>query len=445
MITLTFMNRQVLASLIVVATASGALAQEARESLTIHEAIEMSRSRNERVLIARADVQAAEARLARARSFFFPDVTLNGTYTRRGYETVREIGGEDVTISSRDGLNGTAVVSAPLFDARAFPLLRQARFERESVVLTAGNIERLVGFDAAVGFLQTLGAEQIMAAAERRLEYARTNLSDARARLEGGLVSSNDVTRAELELANAELAVERARSGAETARIALEELLAIRITGSLVPPADLLVAAQTADPDPETLAADAVAARFDLRAAEARVSALDAFADEPRRRFLPRLGFAGQHRVTNEGGISGRDEDTTAAVNMTWPLWDGGDARAERREREANARAAELELEMQRREAVTQIRTAVTTLEREQSAIRSASIAAGAAQRNAAETNILYREGLATSLELADAGVQLFEAESEQVRAQYDLAIAWLDMRAAAGLEPAPSASAATD
>lgn len=445
MLTLTSMRLRTLTAVLFLCAGIPVQAQDVRESLTLDQAIELARTRNERVLIAETDVDAAEARLSRARAFFFPDLTLNGNYTRRGYETVREIGGEDVVVSSRDALNGTAVVSAPLFDARAFPLLRQARFDRQFVMLNAENIERLVGFDAAVGFLQTLGAEQLMSAAQRRLEYARTNLGDARARLEGGLVSSNDVTRAELELANAELAVERARTGAETARIALEQLLATRIAGPLVPPAGLLATAQTANPDTESLAATAVASRLDLRAAEARVGALDAFADEPSRRFLPRLGFVGQYRATNEGGISGRDEDATAAVNLTWPIWDGGDARAERREREADVRAAELELQLRQREAVTQIRTAVTTLEREQSAIRSASIAASAAQRNAAETNILYREGLATSLELADAGVQLFEAESEQVRAQYDLAIAWLDMRAAAGLDAAPDTADGTE
>lgn len=424
---------------ILFAAAAPAAAQTGVESLTISEAVRLAQSRSERVGAARADVEVAEARLGRARSFFFPDLTINSTYTRRSFESVREIGGEQVTIQSRDGLNANAVVTAPIFDARAFPLLRQARFNREAVLLTAGNVERLVGFDAAVGFLQTLGSEQLLGAAQRRLEYARTNLADARARFDAGLVSSNDVTRAELELANAELGVSRAQTGAELARIALEDLLAITIEGALVPPADLLEEAGSIDPDEERLIGDAPERRLDLRAGEARVGALRAFAEEPGRRLIPRLGFVGQHRATNEGGISGRDQDTTAAVNLTWPLWDGGDARLERREREAVARGAALELEQQERAVMNQIRSAVTALEREQSSIRSASTAAEVARRNAAETNVLYREGLATSLELADASVRLFEAEAEQARALYDLAISWLDLRAAAGLEPLPS------
>lgn len=415
------------------------------EALTLEQVVRLAQTRNERVGAARADLAAADARVSRARSFFFPDLTLNGTYTRRSFESVREIGGEQVTIQSRDGLNGTAVVSAPIFDARAFPLLRQARHERDAVALSAGDVERVIGFEAAVAFLQTLGAEQLSAAAERRLDYAQANLIDARARFEAGLVSSNDVTRAELEVANAELALSRARTSAESARIALEDLIAAPIEGELVPPTDILVVARTTTPDETALINTASEMRLDLRAASARVRALEAFADEPSRRFIPRLGFVGQYRATNEGGISGRDEDATAAVNLTWPLFDGGDARAERLERNAVVRAQQLELELAERNAVNQIRTAISRLQSEQVSIRSAGTAVEAAQRNATETNILYREGLATSLELADAGVQLFEAEAEQVRALYDVAIAWLDMRSAAGLPPVGDATPAQE
>lgn len=418
-----------------VVTALGSMG--AAHALTIEEAVRLAQSRNERVGIARADLDAANARLAQARSFFFPDLTVNSTYTRRGYETVREIGGEQVTISSRDALNGNATVTAPIFDARAFPLLRQARFARTATEFFTANTERLVGYEAAIGFMQTLGAQQLVAAAERRLEFARTNLNDADARFEAGLVSSNDVTRARLEVANAELAVSRSRTDALAALIALEDLLATDIQSPLQVPRDLIDKVSGVDPELPALIALS-GSRLDLRAQRAEVDAMRAFASETSRRFIPRLGFVGQYRATNEGGISGRDEDSTASVNLTWPLWDGGDARAERAQRDAAVRALELELDLQERGAVNDVRTALQRVENEQVSIRSATTAAEAAAVNARETNILYREGLATSLELADAGVQLFESESQQVRAVYDLAIAWLEMRAAAGLPPLP-------
>ena len=57
-----------------------------------------------------------------------------------------------------------------------------------------------------------------------------------------------------------------------------------------------------------------------------------------------------------------------------------------------------------------------------------------AARKNTDETNILYREGLASALELADATQRLFEAEVAEVTARYRMALAYLSLREASGV-----------
>ena len=63
-----------------------------------------------------------------------------------------------------------------------------------------------------------------------------------------------------------------------------------------------------------------------------------------------------------------------------------------------------------------------------------------AAQKNARETNALYREGLATALELADANQRLFEAEVAEVTARFRMAQAYLALREASGEPPLTAA-----
>jgi outer membrane protein TolC len=62
-----------------------------------------------------------------------------------------------------------------------------------------------------------------------------------------------------------------------------------------------------------------------------------------------------------------------------------------------------------------------------------------AARRNAEETSALYREGLASALELADANQRLFEAEVAEVTARYRMALAYLALREARGDAPVGS------
>jgi len=59
-----------------------------------------------------------------------------------------------------------------------------------------------------------------------------------------------------------------------------------------------------------------------------------------------------------------------------------------------------------------------------------------AAQQNVDETAILYRQGLAKAIELIDANDSRFTADVNYAGAQYSMAVAYLNLRQAMGLDP---------
>lgn len=401
-----------------------ALPLSAQAPLTIERAVDLAVTRNERAAAAETAVEAADARLSRARTAFFPQLDVIGSWRN------------DTAADTRNTLSSAAVISQPLFNARVFPLIRFARLERNSIRLTADEETRLLGFDAANAFLTTLSLEQVLLAAENRRAFARESLDDSRARFEAGLVSSNDVTRAELELATAERGVAQARGDVESARIQLATLLNSDIEGPLQMPEALLAAASTAPAVDEPLVTLAQQRRNDIEAARFHVEALSAFAEEPSRRFIPSANLTAQTRNINEGAISDRNNDGFVGVTLNWPVFDAGLRRADEAERTAVARGAELELQLALRNVEQQIRSAGVQLSSEQAALREATAAVRAARKNADETNELYRQGLASALELADANQRQFEAEVAEVTARYRMALAYLALREAGGLAP---------
>jgi outer membrane protein TolC len=394
----------------------------AQEALTIERAVDLAVTRNERAAIADTTVEAAEARVRRARTAFLPRVDINGN------------AGSDIGNGSERDVTTSAQLTQTLFDARVFPLYRQQRFERDAVRLTAEDSKRLLGFDAAATFLSTLSFEQVFLAAERRRAFAQTNLDDVRARFEAGLVSSNDVTRAELELATAVRELAQATGDVQAARVELETLLKSEVDGPLAPPVALLDAADDPPPAADAVIPEAQARRSDIAARRARVEALRAFADEPNARFFPSVLFSAQTRNVNDGPVTNRNNEGFVGVSFAWPVFDGGLRGADRAERTANVRGAELQLELELRDVERQMRSAAVQLSTEQASLREAAAAVRAARKNADETNILYREGLASALELADATQQLFEAEVAEVTARYRMALAYLSLREASGV-----------
>lgn len=409
--------KQSLLFFLAVVCSSALLAQEA--PLTLERAVTLALERNERSAIADTTVAAAEARVSRARSAFFPRVDVTGNY-RNDYAD-----GTDRTLST------AALLTQPLFDARVFPLYRQARFARDAARFGAGESKRLLGYDAAAVFLTTLSYEQVLRAATRRRDFAKTSLDDVRARFEAGLVSSNDVTRAELELATAVRGVAQAQGDVAASRVDLENLLKTDVPGPLAPPTTLLDAAAT---PPATDITSAQQRRGDIAQERAEVEALRAFADEPRARFLPSVNFTAQTRNINDGAITNRNNEGFFSFNFNWPVLDAGLRRSDRLEREALLRGAELGLEASLRDVEREMRSAAVQLSTEQAALREAVAAVRAARKNTEETSILYREGLASALELADATQRLFEADVAEATATYRMALAYLSLREASGV-----------
>lgn len=411
------------AAFLVVLTLTSAVETAAQESLSIEEAISLALSQNERAAIAAQERAAAEARVMRARSFFFPDLNASTSYTLRG-------GDDDPSNTRSSGLN----VSQTLFDARAFPLYRSARLARESIRWATTDDLRNLAFDAAEAFLATLSQQKVVAAAERRRQFAATSLSDADVRAEAGLVSSNDVTRARLELSSAELSLTRARGGFEAARIELGNLLAIDPPDRLEEPTELLEVASAEIPaDTEALSA-AIARRPDVLALRRSAESLREFAKEPSRRIIPSVGVNGSVRNLDEG--DGSETDNAASVSVNWNIFDGGERRADRVEREAQYEIARLATRAAERRVGDDYRAAIVDIATERDAREQAAAAADAARRNANEAAELYRQGLATSLELADANVRRFEAEVAESRALYELGLAFLNWRSVSGFDP---------
>lgn len=419
------------------AAASSAAAQKTTAAptgagLTLDEAVRRALARDERTLAADQRSSAAAARVRRARAFFFPDITLVGSYTRRAHDTLTQ---------SQDALSASATANLSIFDARATPLYRSAKIEREAVELAARDTRRIVAFETADAFLQTLANEQVEAATLRRVTFANQRLAEARARVDAQLASSNDATRAELELASAERDHTRALNAARLSRLSLAHLIGDSgELGALVPPAMLLDRATIEAANQRAEATQRQ--RYDIRSQFRTADALREFAKEPARRFVPSLGVSGQYRITSDDNLPRENTDWNVSLNLTWNLWDGGERAAEESEREANAMAAQLQAEALLRRAGFEYRSAVATVEASETAVRQAQAAVEIASRNASEVSELYRQGLATALVVADAGLRLFDAEVDLARERYALGLAHLDVRASLGQEPSSTAGA---
>jgi outer membrane protein TolC len=417
---------------------SSMLLKADEEILTLESAIQMALSRNERAMAADEQVVAAESQVARARAFFLPSLNVSGSYTRRAFERTQTVQNQQIVVQKFNAYAGLVQLNLTIFDSHSLPTLLQANSERRAENYTASESKRQLAFEVSNAFLTTLSVDQVLEASKHRFEYAKQALEAARARYAAGLVSINDVTRAELEYATAEMGITQVKGQLETSYLQLGYLLVETeiLQKKLKVPEFLLQAAANNPAAVDQLVSEAQDRRLDLGSLRWHAKAQHALVIEPVLKWLPSLAFIGQRRYTNEPGLNQRNWNWNLGLTATWAIFDGFTRNADYKESKALAVLADLDVKSAMRRVELDVRDALVSLTNQQASLKQATVAYDVAKRNAAQIAELYRQGLATVLQVADANVSLFEVEVELVKERYGLAIAYLNLEAALGLDP---------
>jgi outer membrane protein TolC len=333
--------------------------------------------------------------------------------------------------------SATAALNQSILNVPAIALYHQAKHNFAAERWGAVEDLRTLSFDTASAFLDALTAEQILGAAQGRLQRAQADADDTAARAQAGLASSNDVTRASIAVATAQSQVAGATGSAQRARLELAYLIGQpTLDDPLVPPDATTNRARKNVWKPEEVAKRAEARRPDVLGAAERTLALRDAAREPLYRLIPSLGLSAQLRQLLAPEPLQTASTANAQLTLTWTIYDAGARYADRRVRKAQADSAALDEQALRRSVATDIAVAVAQLRAARNVYQIAEQAVAAARKNTEETEILYKQGLAKAIELTDANASRYDAEVTQAQAKLGMEQAYLNLRFALGLSP---------
>jgi outer membrane protein TolC len=401
-------------------------AQADDAGLTIDQTVQLALAHNERSGIASLDIEVAAAGVDKARAAFLPVLAINSaSLTDSPWDKAPHVVG-----------SARASLSQPLITPSALPLWDQAKHQLDAQRAQSADDRRQLAFDASKAFLAVLLADEVVQAAQKKLDTAKANVDTTDAQFKAQLVSSNDVTRAQIDLASSQRELETDQGSLETSYIQLAFVANSTVPHKLAPPTALLAAGARPLAPVEVLVASSLKLRPDLAARHAAALAAHDFAREPRYRYFPTLGVTAQGNAQSSGTASGHDVDGSLSLTASWTIYDAGVRGADIRARDADAAIADLETEQLVREVETQVRSASVQLAAAQRALAAAHDTMVASQKSADETAILYKQGLAKAIELVDANEQRFLAEVSYAEAEFSLASAYLALLQALGKGP---------
>jgi len=438
-----------LATLLALALPAFALADApASNSLDLEACRRTAREAHPRLAAARAQAAAASARRSLALAGFLPSLAAEGSFSAsRGATSASGAARLPASMDATTGVFGPAEVESwgtaltlrqTLWDfGRTWHAAGAAAATEEAALADSRALLETLDVEAEAAYRTALAADELVAAMTEARVRAASHLERARARAEVGLRPRYDVTRAEVELANAELALVSAQNARELSRAQLANACGLaRLPADVTlppPPPRALIAL----PSLEQALDEALARRPELEAAQARVDAADQSDSATRALYLPSVSATGTVALRSRG-LAELASGWRGGVQVNVPLLAGGADEAGVREAEANLSVARANLENTTRAVRLEIETALLSA-REAAARLSASEALErSTQEGLKLAEARYETGAGDALELADAQVAFASARATRVRAGLDAAVSAARLERVLGRREAP-------
>jgi outer membrane protein len=403
------------------------------EVLTLERAIEIAMNQQPSLRQSRAQLEAAHARVDQARVIRRPTVDLSASLstgsTSQFTAATGRAGPEFFSHSESTGLGAQAswrIYDFGLTDANITAAERSAEASQAALGTSVLDIRNSV----ELAYFAAVANRRLVQVAEATVRSEDLHLEQARRFVAAGAKDPIEVAQAQSRDANAKSALAQARSNEASALANLRSAI-----GWIDPANSPIVSASWPAPlaaDPPDLATLVDAARKHrpelvqldklLLAADASVAAAEA-----ERR--PVLSASASTQWSPGSDNWSPEPSWTAGLALSWSLFDGGRSAADARVARANLASAAAQRDAQLVSLTSQLdlSRAQIVANRANVAASTEAVASARAQLRLAEAR--YAQGLGSQIELADAQTAITTSEGNLVQAEYQLAVAWAQLR----------------
>jgi outer membrane protein len=451
-----------------------------REGLV--ELVRLALDSNRELIAAREAYVTAQEQVSEAWSQVMPSVDLNASYQRNIAAAVNFLpavifdptAGPDDYIGVKFGAdnvwNSTLSLEQPLFRPGVIVALGAAqRFETLQGEAVRGREQSIVT-RVRSGYYQLLLAQEQARLTENSVRRVRQSLDETRALNRAGLSDDYDVLRLEVELANLEPNLRRARNAVLQARRQLAILVnvadheTLEVRGSLAE-MDLDDVSANSPDNLEVLTFNgatiggldevqaaleeglsvALTQRSDLRQLDLTEELRRTEMRAEQAAYLPEITLFGNYVVSaqNNGapsffasGSGQRADSKFFGLRVSLPIFQGLGRVARVDQKRAALREARANSEQAVQAAQSQVRTIMEAVEEAYLRASGQRLAVRQAQRGFEIASAQYGEGIGSQLELTDAEVALRQSEFNYAQAVYDYLVARAQFDEATGQVP---------
>ncbi len=402
------------------------------EVMSFETAIRRALSLNPSAAVALEEIARARAIVEEVRSASLPSLTANASYTRLDHDrTLTGAGGATTVIAPADQVNANLLLTAPLVAPSRWAQWSHAKDNVEVARMSAEDVRRQLALSTGRTYLGIIAQHHVVEVSQRARDAARAHYQFAHQRFAGGYGTRVDEVRAAQEVATDEAQLQAAVSNLAKLREALGVLLAvdhpIDVTSDVALPG-----APTLD---ESLH-DALKLRTDVQLFHERLRAAEHIKRDDWTDYMPSLLLTFQPFLQDPPTAQLPNWGFQGELVLSWTIYDGGLRYGLHKEQAALVREARIGVEGGERQALSDVRAADEEVRRSAAALAAARDAAKLAAEGLSLTNLAYRAGASTNIEVIDAERVARDADTAVAQAEDAWRQATLDLLLASGRFP---------
>jgi len=408
------------------ATAEAAASNVAGRVLSLPEVIKIALETQPQIQSRLYDYAAARFRVAQAMSPLLPQ--LGATWTATRSRLTFGVGTSARTFDAVTNTTARLALSQLLFDFGKTYAATEVGRRLADVAKEDAEVQRdLIVLSVKEAYFNLLFGKRLINVQRQALDRAAVNLRAARGFFEVGTRPKSDVTRAEVDVANARLDLIRARNAERLARVALNTGMGIAVD-SPTEVEDILTYVPF-PVDHGQLRNEARQGRAEGRQARLRVQAAEATVKQQARNFLP--------DITANAFVGAATTDFRdvweLGVALNWSIFDGGNKIARYREATAILQSAEAQVKAVDLNIAQEVEQASLNVQEGEERIQAARVAVEFARENFRLAQGRFDAGVGTIIELTDAQLALTQALSTETQALADFRISVSRLERAVG------------
>lgn len=396
----------------------------------IFEALSQAYETNPTLQAQRAYLRAIDENVAIAKSGYRPTVSLNGTYADNNTDVKNSVGNPD-----GDRYSYSAKISQPLFNGlQTINSVKSA----DSMVLSEQNnlynVEQTVFIDASTAYLDVVQNKAIVDLQKNNEKLLKKRLDETVQRFNVGEVTRTDVSQARARYARAKADRISSEGTLEASKAVYAKIIGIAPVDVKAPEGEI---DKFLPKTPEEALEYAKAHNYSIRQAKNYFDSKDYDVKTNTGALLPQVSLDGvasrtRNYTDNISGVKEQD-DLEWSVNMSIPLYEGGETRAKiRQSKYQKWQAQEQVLETERLvtsnvtsawEYMVANKAMITSIKEQ---VRANEIALDGVQKEEALGN-------RTILDVLDAYQELLNSNVEEVKARRNYYVSAMTLLQAMG------------